>query len=153
MESYAVQLKKAIEKIARQVYDSQSPTKKVHATLVSVNPLKFQINDKLFIYGDILISPRFRVFREDEIGRSFVFQEDEMGQQYIYCYEATKKRGENGIPYHYEGTHHFENGQVQCTLYGTCSCGGTTTVTHGTIEKYTGEVVDQMHKQGLHTED
>lgn len=97
-------LKEVVEEIASGVMNRATGTRKVHARLVSVEPLKFQLTDKLFIFGSALISPRFRVFRPDEIGKGFVFQEDAGGQQFIYLYEAAEP-GKNGEEYRYESTH------------------------------------------------
>lgn len=128
----SLELKKVIEEIAKGVITNQVFTKKVHATLISVSPLKFKLSDKIFIYGPNCITPRFRVFREDEIGKSFVFQEDAEGQQYIYCYEATAKPGENGEAYQWSGK------IDSCELHGTCP-DGPVTVTGGTITLATHE--------------
>ncbi|MDY3119150.1 MAG: hypothetical protein SOW18_06405 [Peptoniphilus sp.] len=125
-------LKRAIEEIAKGVNENMVFTRKVHGTLVSVSPLKFQLSEKIFIYGANCITPKYRVFREDEIGKSFVFQEDAEGQQFIYCYEATAKPGENGVPYRWKGT------IDSCSLHGTCPHGAVV-VTGGTIDSATHE--------------
>lgn len=132
MDNY-LELKKVIEEIVKGVVNNSSGTKKVHAKLVSVNPLKFQLNEKIFIYGNALISPKYRVFREDEIGNEFVFQEDEGGQQYIYCYEASPL-GQNGIPYHWKG-------ELKCELKGKCP--------HGDVIVTDGKLIDVKHERGL----
>lgn len=124
-----VRLRRVIEEIAKNVVGNQVFAKKVHATLVSVSPLEFKLSDKISIKGSKCITPRYRVFRADEIGRTFVFQEDHEGQQYIYQYEATKTPGENGEPYKFSG-------EIKCTIHGTCP-DGAVTVTHGTIEELT----------------
>lgn len=105
MSDYS-RLKEVVEEIAQGVMNRATGTRKVHARLVSVSPLKFQLTDKIYLFGSALITPRFRVFRTDEIGRGFVFQEDAGGQQYIYLYEAAEQ-GENGEEYRYESTHEF----------------------------------------------
>ena len=102
-----LKFKRLIEEIARGVVDNNVYAKKVHAKLES-------------------ITPKFRVFREDEIGKEFVFQEDDKGQQYIYLYEAAP-RGENGIEYKWKGRIDKAN------LIGKCPH-GEVVVTHGTIE-------------------
>lgn len=132
MNNYG-EFKKTIEKIAQDVYNSKSPTKKVHARLISTSPLKFQLSEKVFIFGTILISPKYRVFTEKDIGKSFVFQEDQDGQQYIYLYEAAEP-GQNGEPYEWSGE------IVTANLIGTCP-DGAVTVTHGTIDL-------AIHKKG-----
>lgn len=132
MDKY-LELKNTIEDIAKGVMESRTSTKKVHAKLISVTPLKFQLNEKIFIYGSALISPKYRVFREDEIGNEFVFQEDESGQQYIYCYEAASP-GENGVPYKWKG-------KIRCNIRGTCS--------HGAVVVTEGELIEVIHERGL----
>ena len=121
-----IELKQVIEEIAKGVLSNEVFTKKVHAKLIKLDPLKFKINDKIFIEGPLLISPKYRVFTKKDLGKTFVFEEDFGGQQYIYCYEATKKPGENGVPYKWRG-------EIECNIHGTCP-EGPVTVTHGTIE-------------------
>lgn len=121
-----LKFKRLIEEIARGVVDNNVYAKKVHAKLESISPLSFRLNDKISLYGDFLITPKYRVFREDEIGNEFVFQEDDKGQQYIYLYEAAP-RGENGIEYKWKGRIDEAN------LIGKCPH-GEVVVTHGTIE-------------------
>lgn len=128
-------LKQIIEEIAKGVVSNQVMTRKLYATLVSVSPLKFMISPKVFIYGANCITPKYRVFRPDEIGHTFVFQEDAEGQQFIYCYEATDKPGENGIPYKWTGE------IVSAELHGTCP-DGAVTVTNGKINV-------AIHKEGV----
>lgn len=120
------ELKKTIEKIAGEVFKAATPTKKVHARLIGLDPLKFQLSEKIFIYGPALISPKYRVFTNKDIGNSFVFQEDQNGQQYIYLYEAAAP-GENGIAYNWSGEIKTAN------LIGTCPHGAVQ-VTHGKIQ-------------------
>lgn len=127
-----LELKRVIEEIAKGVNENSVFTRKVHATLISVSPLKFQLSEKIFIYGANCITPKYRVFRQDEIGKSFVFQEDAEGQQFIYCYEATANPGENGEPYQWKGR------IDQCELHGTCP-DGAVVVTGGTITMATHE--------------
>lgn len=127
--SSSLKLKRAIEEIIKSSMEGMTFTKKVHATLISVAPLKFRVTDKIFIYGGNCITPKYRVFTGADIGKEFVFQEDAEGQQFIYCYEATDKAGENGIPYSWSGS-------IECNLTGTCP-DGSVTVTGGTITKCT----------------
>lgn len=132
MDNY-LELKKIIEDIAKGVIEGKTSTKKVHAKLISVAPLKFQLNEKIFIYGSALVSPKYRVFREDEIGNEFVFQEDESGQQYIYCYEAALP-GENGIAYKWAG-------KIKCNIRGTCP--------DGDVVVTEGELIEVIHERGI----
>lgn len=125
-------LKRIIEQISQGVVNNMTFTKKVHATLISVEPLQFQL-DNLILDGSFLITPKYRVFRQDEIGHKFVFQEDNDGQQFIYCYEAAEP-GQNGVPYRWTGS-------VICNLTGTCP-DGTVTVTGG-------ELTTVTHERGL----
>lgn len=127
-----IELKQVIEEIARGVVNNQVYTRKIHAKLISINPLKFQLSEKIFIYGANCITPKYRVFTQEDIGKSFVFQEDMEGQQFIYCYEPTDKPGENGVPYQWSGK------IDSCTLIGTCP-DGSVTVTGGEIHLATHE--------------
>lgn len=126
-------LKKVIEEIAGGVVKSHIFAKKVHATLVSVSPLQFQLTDKITIAESFLISPKYRIFREDEIGKSFVFQEDYDGQQYIYLYECAPQ-GENGVPYKWTGS-------LKCNLKGTCP--------DGDVVVTEGELIEVIHERGI----
>lgn len=125
-------LKRLIESISSGVLNNTSFTKKVHAKLISVNPLKFSL-DKIVIEGSMLITPKYRVFREDEIGNSFVFQEDHDGQQFIYCYEASPL-GKNGVAYKWKGS-------LKCNLKGTCP--------HGDVTVTSGELIEVIHERGI----
>lgn len=129
-----VRFKQLIEDIAKGVINHDTFAKVVFAKLKSVNPLKFELSDKIEIFGDCLISPKYRVFREDEIGNDFVFQEDHEGQRFIYLYEAAAP-GQNGIEYQWKGR------IDECRLIGTCPH-GEVVVTHGTIEK-------AVHERGV----
>jgi len=122
-----------------------------YCELTSIKPVTFvpknEDQKNLKIKEEFLVIPKYRVFIEDDIGKSFVLSKNAGGQTYFYMYEASDPQGSNGIPYNYIGTHHFEDGNVTCTLTGTCTCGATTTVTGGVIHSYEGQVTNIEHKQ------
>lgn len=120
-------LKETIKTIAEDVLDGRVPGGCTRAKLISLDPLKFRVTDKLEIYGQFLVSPKFKKFREADLGKEYVFFKDAGGQTYYWMYEPIHPQGENGIPYHWEGE------TVSCRLLGTCSCGGEVIVTHGYV--------------------
>lgn len=124
-------LKSLIERIAGDVVTERGMSKKVHAKLVKVSPPTFRLYDNLEISGAFVITPKYRVFTEDDIGHDFIFEEDYSGQQFIYCYEAAPT-GENGVAYKWQGK------ISACNLIGKCPH-GEVIVTHGTIEEATHE--------------
>lgn len=121
-------LKQIIEKIAKGVVDRSAPSRKVHARLVSVSPLKFRVDDKIDIYGQFLISPKYHVFTDEDIGTEYVFLQDYSGQQFIFLYEAAPQ-GENGIPYTFTGE------LIDGELKGKTASGEAVTITEGTFNK------------------
>lgn len=125
-------LKETIKQLVENVIDGRVPGGCTRATLISLDPLEFQITSKLKIYGQFLVTPRHKKFRAEDIGKEYVFFKDGGGQTYYWLYEAMCPQGDNGVPYHWSGE------MVSCALQGLCSCGGTVLVTHG-------EVYDQEH--------
>lgn len=122
-----VRLKETIKQLVDDVIDGRVAGGCTRATLVSLSPLKFQITPKLEIYGQFLVSPRFKKFRKEDIGKEYVFFKDFTGQTYYWMYEAMCPQGDNGVAYHWKGE------MVKCALEGECSCGGTVLVTHGYV--------------------
>ena len=128
-------LKRVIEEISMGVINNRTFSECVIAKLKSVKPLVFYINEKLELsldYGN-LTTPKYRVFRKDEIGKSFIFQKNKDGQQYIYLYECAPQ-GENGIPYKWTGS-------LKCNLKGTCP--------DGDVVVTEGELIEVIHERGL----
>lgn len=128
-------LKNAIEKIASGVIDEKNMARKVFAKLTKVNPPTFRLYDNLEVSGAFVITPKYRVFTERDIGKDFVLEEDFGGQRYFYCYEAANV-GENGIAYRWTGL------IPMCDIVGSCSCGHEVHVRSGII----GEII---HEEGL----
>lgn len=123
--SIGQELKGVIQEIAVNVIQGGSLTSLTYAELVSIEPLVFKENAKLKIQGVHLITPQYRVFTEDDIGKKFVFMKNTGGQDYFYLYEAAPK-GHNGVPYKWLGE------IEECELIGTCPT-GPVVVTHGKI--------------------
>lgn len=115
-----------LRKISQGQIDGTSPGGFTRATLTSLSPLTFQVTSKLKLSGRFIVTPKYRVFTADDIGKEFVFFRDHGGQTYYYAYEPQTPQGANGEPYHFKG-------RVTCNLTGTCPT-GTVTVTGGTIE-------------------
>ena len=124
------ELVEVIKQISNDIVVGSVPGGCTRATLVSLDPLTFQVTSQLKLYGQFLTTPKHKVFREEDIGRKYVFWKDSGGQTYYYLYEAATQ-GQNGVPYNFRGT--FEG-----KLHGTCP-DGAVTVTHGTIDKLTHE--------------
>ena len=128
-------LKAAIEKIANGVIEEKNMARKVFAKLTKVNPPTFKLYDNLEVSGAFVITPKYRVFTANDIGKDFVLEEDLGGQRYFYCYEAANV-GENGIPYRWTGS------IPKCDLVGNCSCGHE-------VHIYSGVLNEIVHKEGL----
>ena len=128
-------LKAAIEKIANGVIEEKNMARKVFAKLTKVNPPTFKLYDNLEVSSAFVITPKYRVFTANDIGKDFVLEEDLGGQRYFYCYEAANV-GENGIPYRWTGT------IPSCDLVGNCSCGHE-------VHIYSGVLNEIVHKEGL----
>ena len=129
--SIGQELKGVIQEIAVNVIQGGSLTSLTYAELVSIEPLVFKENAKLTISGVHLITPRYRAFTEDDIGKKFAFMKNAGGQDYFYLYEAAPK-GHNGVPYSWSGE------IEECELIGTCPT-GEVKVTHGKITLATHE--------------
>lgn len=122
-------LKETIKSIAKDTFDGMVPGGYTRARLIEIEPeLKFELTNKLLIYGQFLVTPRYKVFREEDLNKEFVFFKDSGGQTYYYVYEMKWPQGKNGEPYHWEGE------IVSATLYGTCP-DGEVIVTHGEIHE------------------
>lgn len=119
-------LKRVIKKSAEGVLNGSVPAETTYLELISIEPLRFRRESGLIIESAFIVTPKHKVFIDDDIGRKFVFQKNAGGQTYFYSYEPAPQ-GENGVPYEWEG--HI----VKCNLIGTCP-DGTVVVTHGTIE-------------------
>ena len=75
---------------------------KIHyATLISLYPLDFMLNDdnKIHLKEEYLVVPKYRPFVESDVGKRFVFVSNHGGQTYFYLYEASDPQGSNGIKY------------------------------------------------------
>lgn len=127
MNEFEVQrLLNNLKQISKDQFSGESPGGFTRATLTSLNPLTFQITSKLKVSGHFIVTPKYRVFTEEDIGKDFVFFKDLGGQTYYYAYEPQTPQGANGESYHFKG-------KVTCNLTGTCP-EGTVTITGGTIE-------------------
>lgn len=119
------------------------PANVSYATLVSLDPLNFKLdsNPDIDIKEEFLVVPKYRVFTEKDLNKKFVFLSNDGGQTYFYLYQASEPQGSNGEAYTFEGSHIFEDGEIECELHGTCSDGSTTLVTNGKIISYKGKVI------------
>lgn len=127
-------LKGAIEKIASDVVGEMTMAKLVNAKLIKTDPPTFKLYDDLIISDSFVITPKYRVFTDKDIGKEFVLQENYGGQEYIYCYEAAG-RGQNGTEYSFKGRIN------KCKLIGTCP--------HGEVEVTHGIIYDMTHEEGI----
>lgn len=133
-------------------YDKRSARSEItYCELISINPVTFvpknEDQKNLKIKEEFLVVPKYRVFIEDDIGKNFVLSRNAGGQTYFYLYEASSPQGSNGEPYNFVGDHFFVEGNVTCSLSGPCTCGGTATVTGGTISSYRGKIANVEHKK------
>lgn len=123
----ANKLKEAIKMIASDVQNGSVPGGYTRAKLINISPLEFELTSKLKLYGQFLVTPRFKVFRPEDIGKEYVFFKDHGGQTYYYAYEPVNPQGSNGEPYFFEG-------DIECEIHGSCSH-GPVVVTSGKIFK------------------
>lgn len=133
MDKFQVQrLQALMRQVSIDTIEGQVMGTMTRATLVSLSPLTFQVTSKIKISGRFLVTPKYRLFVEDDLGKDFVFYKDQGGQTYYYCYEPTQNPGENGSPYHFEG-------KFKGALHGMSSDGTAVTVTEGVIDDITHE--------------
>ena len=125
------ELKTVIQKIVRDVIKGAELSNIVYGTLIDINPPTFRFEGLDPLSEEFIITPKYKVFLNEDLGNKYVFMKNTGGQTYFYLYEA-QNQGENGVEYSWEGR--IEN----CNLIGTCSH-GPVVVTHGTIEKSTHE--------------
>lgn len=95
MDGYA-QLVETIKRIVKGMMDGQVMPGCTRATLISLDPLTFQITPQLKIYGQFLVSPKYRIFLPRDVGKEFVFWKDAGGQSYYFLYEPVRPQGSNG---------------------------------------------------------
>lgn len=150
MSDEILDLKGAIDEIVNQNLGRRMNSEIVYCKLISLDPLDFipENDDKLHIMEEYLVVPKYRPFTKKDLGKKFVLISNDGGQTYFYLYEASEPQGSNGIPYHFEGTHEFINGEMKCTLHGTCPHGDVV-VTHGSVESYKGKIKDEMHRNHI----
>lgn len=118
-----------IKQISKGVIDGEVMGGFTRATLISLSPLTFQVTAQLKIYGSFLVTPKYRIFTEKDIGKEFVFFKDLGGQTYYYAYEPQSPQGANGEEYVFSG-------EMECTLRGQCPT-GEVVVTGGEIKRLT----------------
>lgn len=122
-------LMETIKKISQEMIDGNVPGGYTRAKLTQIEPeLIFKITDKIEVRGQFIVTPKFKVFRQEDIGKDYVFFKDYGGQTYYYAYEPNPEQGKNGISYFWEGS-------IQCEINGIDSLGGACVVTEGYIHK------------------
>lgn len=121
------QMKRHISKLVSSGIKGADLTSIAYGELIKINPPTFQFEhlpDPLD--NEFIITPNYKVFVDEDIGKKYVFMKNAGGQTYFYLYEAAPQ-GENGVEYKWQGR------IDECNLIGECP-DGAVVVTHGTIE-------------------
>ncbi len=88
-----------IKDVVHNYIGSKAKDERCYLKLESVKPLIFRntVND-IEVKGNMLITPRYRVFKTEEVGTMFMFLKTDDANKYIYLYE-TAFPGSNGERY------------------------------------------------------
>lgn len=122
-----LELKKIVQQIVSQAMKGADLANIAYGTLKSIDPPTFQFEGLPEpLSEDFIITPKYKVFVEEDIGNKYVFMKNAGGQTYFYLYEPARQ-GENGKEYKWKGR------IDECRLIGTCP-DGEVIVTEGTIE-------------------
>lgn len=140
--SKGYELKELIASISKNVSDDLVPSQITYAELLEIEPeLKFQIDAKLPLKAPFIVTPKYRVFTVEDIGKKFVFLKNLGGQTYFYLYEMAEQ-GTNGVPYKFTGS---LKGTFTGKLTGTCT-DTKATITSGVIDNI--EIEQGIHYKG-----
>lgn len=121
------QIKRLVQTLVVQGIDGADLSSIAYGTLEKVNPPTFRFKHLPEpLDNEFIVTPKYKVFIEADIGNKYVFMKNAGGQTYYYLYEMANQ-GENGEAYQWQGR------IDKCRLVGTCP-DGQVVVTEGTIE-------------------
>lgn len=93
------QLLNVIKEIIENYMSNTVPTGRVYLRLKKLAPLTFEnVENGVVVKGKMLTTPKYRVFKEEEVGSNFLFLKMDDANKYVYLYEAAPE-GENGERY------------------------------------------------------
>ena len=95
-------LKRIAQQVAKEVSLGQEHTAIAYGTLDKINPPTFIFEGLDPLDKESIITPKYKVFTPEDIGKKYVFMKNIGGQTYFYMYEAAPQ-GENGVEYKWKG--------------------------------------------------